>query len=127
MMSIGVCRFRETSDRGIYDIDTSPMSCGEVPWVESFSPFLSLVIYTERLWRAGCFTCPFRTPLPRSESEGGYTAHAMPTSGDFGDTKFMRKLASEIQGLTLGPGLAMQCQQPLRRRFPRAEALRYIF
>lgn len=81
------------------------MPCGEVPWVGSFLLISTLVRYTERLWRADLCTCPFWTPLPGSESDGSYTAHAWPTFGDFGNTNCIRALLYQDSRTDLSSGL----------------------
>lgn len=81
------------------------MPCGEVPWVGSFLLISSLARYTERLWRADLCTCPFWTPLPGSESEGGYTAHVSLTFGDFGHTNCIRELLYQEPRTDLSSGL----------------------
>ena len=105
-MSIGVCRIREIKWQWYVLYHTPLMPCGEVPWVGSLANIESRKIHRATVAsRLTVCTCPFWTPLPGSESDGGYTAHVSPTFGDFGHTNCMRELLYQDPRTDLSSGL----------------------
>ena len=81
MVSIGVVDFGERMTvLYAYDMDMSSMPCGEDPPVRSF--LSTTDPHKIHRARGGCSACPFWTPLLGSESDSGYTAHVLTTSGD---------------------------------------------
>jgi hypothetical protein len=81
------------------------MPCGEVPWVGSFANIESRKIHRATVAsRLTVCTCPFWTPLPGSESDGDYTAHASPTFADSGNTNCIRELLYQDSRTDLSSG-----------------------